>query len=248
MASGITNNPILPAPVGCPLSIEYTLELSDHLALDMFLFDTVIRKRLRFRLEFYGVNGLLWGTIGAATSGVLWWGLVKVLDPSVDPFTPRIAGYAGALIVFAATLITLLPSSFLHQRVRSANEKRFGQARRAQIRAGILRCPQRYRVVLMPEWFAETVEFHETGIAVEIAEHKETRVWWVAVTGIDMAQEHAFFSVKDKGYLILPRAAFADEASFRLFVDMARSYREAARVVPAPRPELSPPPDMRITH
>jgi hypothetical protein len=246
MASGITNNLILPAPVDCPLSVEYTLELSDHLALDMFRFDTLIRKSTRFRIEFYGTH-LVFGAAMAALAGVLLWGFVKALDRSVDPLIPRLAGYAGVLMVFAAVLIELLPNSISHKWVRAGNEKRFRQARRAQLQAGIIRHPQRYRVVLTPEWFTETSEFHETGIAVEITEHKETRVWWVAVTSIDVAKEHAFFHVKDKGYLILPRAAFADEACFRLFVDMARSYREAARTMPAPRPELSAPSDTRIT-
>jgi hypothetical protein len=246
MASGITNNPILSAPVDCPISVEYTLELADHLALDMFLFDTVIRKSTRFRIEFYGIR-LLSGAVWASMAALKLGGFVKAWDPSADPFTPRLAGFAGGLIVFAYVLIGLLPRSFLHKGVRSANEERFRQARRVQLQAGILRYPQRHRVVLTPEGFTETVEFHETGIAVEITEHRKTRVWWAAVVSVDATAEYAFFNVKDKGYLVLPRTAFVDEASFRVFVDMARSYREAARAIPTPRLELPAPQDTRIT-
>ena len=245
MASGITTTPLVSALAGLPLSVEYTLEVADRLALDMFLFDTVIRKRLRFRIKYYGTY-LLVGVVLGTIIGVLVWGLVKVWNRSVDPLPPLFAGCTSALGVFLTVLIGLFPGSSLHKVDRSAQEKRFRQVRRVQLRAGLLRYPQRCRVVLTPEWFTETVEFRETGIVVEINEHKETRVWWAAVTDIDIAAEHAFFTVKDKGWLILPRAAFVDEASFRVFVDTARSYRDAAYRTPAPVPQPLAARDTRI--
>jgi hypothetical protein len=226
MASGITNNPRLAPSVDDPLSVEYTLELSDHLALDMFLFDTVIRKSSRFRIKFFAAY-LLMGSILTIVSAVVWWGTTEVL------FTAPLAGYVGFLIVFAAGFGLLLPSGPLHQSVRSAQENRFKRARRLQLQFGLFRCPQHYRVVLAPEWFTETTDFRETGSAVEITERKETRVWWVAVASIDVVGEHAFFAVKDKGYLILPQAAFADKAIFGAFVEMARTHRETAQRAPA---------------
>jgi hypothetical protein len=227
MASSITDKPTLLATGHLPQSVEYTLELSDYSALDMFIFDTVIRKNPIFLIKSSGML-LLIGSISALVSGVLWWGSTS------DPFTARLAGYAGFLIVFVAVLSLMLPSSPLHKMVRSANEKRFKRARRAQLQFRIIRCPQRYRVILAPEWFTETTDFRETGIAVEITEHKETRAWWVAVTSIDVVGEHAFFTVKDKGYLILPQVAFADQASFLAFVEMARDYRDAALAKTSP--------------
>ncbi|HEY7311176.1 MAG TPA: YcxB family protein [Gemmataceae bacterium] len=245
MASGITTTPLVSALAGFPLSVEYTLEVADRLALDMFLYNTVIRKRWRFRIKYH-VTYLLVGVILGTILGVLVWSGVTIWNRSGDPVPALFAGCASGLGVFLAVLIGLLPGSSLHKIDRAAQEKRFRQVRHRQLRAGLLRYPQRCRVALTPEWFTETVEFRETGIAVEINEHKETRVWWTAVTGIDIAAEHAFFTVKDKGWLILPRAAFADEASFRAFVDTARSYRDAAHRAPAPVPPPLAAPDTRI--
>jgi hypothetical protein len=242
MASGITTTPIASALAGLLLSVEYTLEVADRLALDMFLFDTVIRKSWRFRIKYHASYLMIGAALGAIV-GVLVWGSMIIWNPSLEPFRPRLAGCLGALGMFTVVLIGLLPGSSLHQLDRSAQEKRFRRMRHAQLRAGVLRYPQRYHVALTPEWFTDIVEFRETGIAV----HQETRVWWVAVTSIDVAGEHAFFTVKNKGgYLILPRRAFADEASFLAFVDTARSYREAARLAPAPVAEQLAPRDTRI--
>lgn len=239
MASGITSNPSLSVPGGCPLAVEYTLELSDHLALDMFLYDKVLRKRVRFRIEFYG-SILLCSVTGALLAGFLSWSSILVLDQSADPFTARVAGYAGSVILFVAILSLMLPNSPLHKSVRTKNEKRFRRAKRLLLQHGMLRCPQRYRVVLTPEWFTETTDFYEKGIAVEITEHKEIRVWRVAVTSIDVAGENAFSAVKDKGWLNLPRKVFTSAADFHAFVELARSYREAALRATTPSREHLP--------
>ncbi len=115
------------------------------------------------------------------------------------------------------------------------------------MQASLIHPARRYRVELTPQGFTETTDHRETGIAVEINEHKETRVWWVAVGRIDVTDEHAFFTITDKGYLLLPRSAFATDASFRDFVDVARNYREAARLALAPPVELPRPQETRIT-
>lgn len=247
MASGITTTPLVSALAGLPLSVEYSLSLADYHALDMFRYD-VMRKSMRFQLKFYTV-WLIEGGAGAAIIGLMMWGVLKVLSSALQPIdahVPLRAGGGAALLAFSIVLIGMVPGSFLHRMVRNGNEKRFRQARRTQLRVGLLRYPQRYRVVLTPEGFTETVTYCETGIAIEINEQKETRVWWAAVTDIDIAAEHAFFTVKDKGWLILPRAAFADEASFRVFVDTARSYRGAPYRAPAPAPQSLAAPDTRI--
>ena len=238
MSSGITNDPTSRAPVKDSLVAEYTLSLSDHHALDMFVYDTVLCRAFAFRLRFYAKH-LLVGGVWSAFTALIVWGLVKALDAAGpllgrDPRVPLWLGCGSALFVFAIVLISLIPGCFQHRYTRNANSAHFWVARRAQVQVGVLRCPQQYRVVLTPEGFTETTMYRETGVVVEIAEHKETRVRWAAVTSIDATPEHAFFKVKDKGWLNLPQSAFADEASFHAFVDMARSYREAALLANAP--------------
>ncbi|HWG44299.1 MAG TPA: hypothetical protein VN688_16090 [Gemmataceae bacterium] len=249
MASSITNTLMTSSRMDYPLSVEYSLSLADHHALDMFRYDKILRKSARFRLKFYG-QCLLEGGVGAAIIGLMLWGLFKAIGsvlPLIDPLVPLRLGCGTALLYFLVILLGMIPDSFLHRKARKINDKRFWQARLAQLQAGLLRYPQCYRVVLTPEWFTETVSYQETNIAVAIIERKETRVWWTTVARIDVTAEHAFFIVRDKGNLVLPRTAFAEEATFLTFVDTARAYREAALLKSAPKRHLPPSPNTGIT-
>jgi hypothetical protein len=257
MSSGITNNPIAPAAPESQLAVEYTLSLSDHHALQMFEFDQVTRKSTRFQLRFYTIN-LLQGAALALFLGGMLWGLFFAIgtvasnyrkaEPEMDSWALlRYCFGFSAAAIFAIWGIGMIPGSFLHIGNRRLNAKLFWKALRLQLQAGILHYPSRYRVVVTSQGFTETVSYRETAVAVEITEHKETRVGWVAVTRIDIAGEHAFFYVKDKGWLILPRAAFASEVSFLAFVDTAGKYREAAQLAPAPSTQLRAAPETRLT-
>jgi hypothetical protein len=256
VASGITNHPKNLASLEGALAVEYTLRLSDHHALQMFQFDHIIRKSTPFRLRFYTIN-LLQGAAVALFVGGIPWGLLSAIGTLARHYRGAATGDSWALFrfcfgfaaasIFAIWGIGMIPGSFIHIRNRQRNSRLFWRALRLQLQAGILHYPSRYRVVLTSQGFTETVSYRETDVAMEITEHKETRVGWVAVTRIDIAGEHAFFCVKDKGWLILPRAAFESEVSFLAFVDTARKYREAAHLAPAPLTQLPVTPEARIT-
>jgi hypothetical protein len=114
--------------------------------------------------------------------------------------------------------------------------------------SGFFHTRRRDRVVLTETGFIETNDLQDDLVAgVEITDHKETRVAWSAVASIDVTDEYAFFTVTDRGYLILPRDVFADSESFRQFVDAARRYREGAGRDRATSSELPRPQDTRIT-
>lgn len=247
MASGITDNPMRPASADYPLSVEYTLELSDFDALDRFNYDRVLSRQLRFRIAFYAGH-LLFGAILAIFLGMI------VGAFSLHPRTEGPSSFLSylkaicitALSLFAIVLIGLLPKSFFHRIARATNLARLHRARRGQVILGVINTSRHYQVVMTAEWFTETTEYRDTDIAVEVSERKETRVWWSAVASIDVREERAFFTVTDKGYLILPQRAFRDKESFDQFIALARTFHEDARRDRAPVPE-PPPPDERIT-
>jgi hypothetical protein len=54
------------------------------------------------------------------------------------------------------------------------------------------------------------------------------RVAWPEVRDIAIADEHVFFAIGCRGYLILPRLAFKDTDEFAQFLEMVRNYRTAA--------------------
>ncbi len=90
MTTGIMNHSTGQPPSGNPLVIEYTLTLSDYHALDMFLYDNVLRKRARFRFEFYGTWLLQAAALGAVM-GLMVWGILKAegtVPSEVAPFLP----------------------------------------------------------------------------------------------------------------------------------------------------------------
>jgi len=130
----------------------------------------------------WAAAGLVSALVGAA---LIVWGLIKLLasvesPPRHDPRIPLWAGLGASPFVFALVLISVIPGHFKHRYARRTNSERFWLARRAQLQVGVLRCPQQYRVVLTPEGFTETTTYRETGVAVEISEHKVTRGWWAA--------------------------------------------------------------------
>lgn len=233
-------------------AVEYTLTLSDFHALDMFLFDTVLSKQLRFRLKFYGINTLL-GAFLPALCGLIVWGAAVILTSTNGPVEIGV-GCLAFLSILSPVLVGLLPGGYYDKKVRRVNEKRFWRHRERLLRVGLLKSKQTCRVLLTPEGFTETLVAHEKSDAVEITESKTTKVLWVAVSNIAVMEDYAFFTVENagvsfttQGFLVLPRLAFVNETSFREFVSRAQHYREAVFQTATAALPLRPPRDSRIT-
>ncbi|MHB1426091.1 MAG: hypothetical protein ACYC3I_23250 [Gemmataceae bacterium] len=233
MASNYTDDSLPQAESAGSLAVEYTLTVSDCHALDMFLFDTIVSKQLRFRVKFYARNALV-GAFVSILGGLLMWGMAIVVTSTNGPDQYAV-GCIVAFLSFAGVLIGFLPGSFIYKINRRLNEKRFWRHRRLMLQTGLLKAQQNCRVVLTPEGFTEALNSCEASDAVEITESKITKVSWLAVSSIDVTDEHAFFQIENTslsftkpGYLVLPRLAFDNEASFRAFVNTALSNREAA--------------------
>lgn len=252
MASDSTDDSPVLAESDDSLAVEYTLTLADSHALYMFQFDTILRKQMRFRLQFYAV-GVLKGVFLSALVGLLGWGVTVPLS-STNGRLEFALGCVGAFINLAVWLIGLIPGSFHHKSVRRWNEKRFWRALKQLRQMGIKPAEQSCRVVLTPEGFTETLESHEASDSIEITQSKVTKVAWLAVSRIEVTEKYAFFTVENanvsfssQGTLVLPRLAFDNEASFREFVDRALSYRDTPFQTATVSPKSPIPCDSRIT-
>jgi hypothetical protein len=209
-----------------PLAVEYRLFMEDHLALLMFVYDKA-RAEARRGVWFWVTRSLsLAGAIPA---------FVYALTARLLPEGPGTLLIALAVMGFVVVVLldTILPGGLLFAFFRPVHQGRMMLWIRAGRRVGLYNPRRRDRLVLTEEGFIESNDLEENAGGVENIEHKETRVRWSAVSSIDVTGEHAFFNVKDRGHLILPRFAFATEGSFRSFVDMARGYWEADRLAPA---------------
>lgn len=217
-SSAFTNEPIRPRGNDAALTAEYAFQLEDHLALTMFFYDknrAESRRGTRFWLRrVFPVASIVSAYTYASTVGLLperrWQSLLAL-------------GVLGCVV--AIVLDTLWPGGLFSGIRRSYHQGRMMQLIRAGRSVGLYNPRQWNRVILSEEGFIEHNDLREHAEGVEIIEHKETHVSWSAVTDIDLTDEHAFFSVKDKGWLILPRHAFAEEADFLAFVETARRYR-----------------------
>jgi hypothetical protein len=221
-------------------TIEFNLHLEDHLALYMFAYDTA--RAARRAARYWGGSFLQ-----AASSMAV---IVLYLTASVlNDERWRLIARIGVLMFLALYLLYYLePGRLFAGFTRSFYQRKMTRLLRDGQQGGLYSSKRRDRVVMTEHYFIETNDLQDTSTsAVEISEHKETRVEWSAVSSIDVTAEHAFFTVTDRGYLVLPRKAFADEASFLAFVDMALAYREAALLTPAPEVNLPPAPNTGIT-
>ncbi len=252
MASNSTQDCLSRAESDGSSAVEYSLYLSDYHALDMFLYDTILRKQVGFRLRFYVANALV-GAVISVLGGVLVRGAAIFLAGTSVPRASDIGGLA-ALLFFTVMLIGFLPGGFWHEAARRTYEERFWRHRHRLLRRGLQKSRQNCRVVMTAEGFTECLQSREASGEVEIMEGKLSKVSWLAVSSIDVTARHAFFRVEKAnlyfttpGYLILPRLAFDSEASFHGFVDRARVYRDAAYQEAATSFSSRTPRDTRIT-
>ncbi|HWG44298.1 MAG TPA: hypothetical protein VN688_16085 [Gemmataceae bacterium] len=244
MASdAFTNEPKRPTAKSGSLTVEYLLHPEDHLALFMFIYDKARAER-RSGARFWIKRILSLTSILAAYAYALGLGM-SMREPWQSLICLMVLGF----VVFCL-LDTFWPSGLFSGFFRSIHQKQMMQMIRNGMHMGLLFNPERQdRVVMTEQYFIESNDLREDipYPGVEITEHKETWVWWSAVSSIDVTEGYAFFTVTESGYLILPQTAFADEATFHAFVDTARDYREAALLTPAPRLSLPPSPNTGIT-
>lgn len=252
MSSGCTDDSRPQTANDSSFAIEYTLSLSDYHACYVFQYDTILIKQPSFRLRFYAA-GALKGVLMSVLVGLVIWGGTVPLS-STNSRLEFAFGCVGAFINLAFWLIGLIPGSFFHKSNRRWNEKRFWRTLQRQCQMGIKPAHQNCRVVLTTEGFTETLESRTASAAVELTESKRTKVDWLTVSSIELTDKYAFFTVENadvsftkQGFLILPRLAFVNEASFREFVNMARSYRDAAHRTATASLALPIPCDSRIT-
>lgn len=225
MASdAFTNNPGRPRGAADDSTIEYNLLLEDHLALFVFAHDRARAAR--------GSGGLVHGLCSMAVIALTL--ALSVLENERWRHLLSI----GLLLFLALYLLHYLHPGRLFDGVnRSFYEGRMRRLIQEDQRVGLYNPRRHDRVVMMADCFIETNDLYDDSTpGVALTEHRETRVNWSAVSRIDMLGEHAIFTVVERGYLILPRRAFADEASFLAFVERAKRYQEAAQKSPAALP------------
>jgi len=228
MASeAITNNPGRSSGASNESTIEFNLLLEDHLALFMFAYDTARAARRTARS---------WprGFLPAAFSMAV---IVLTLTLSVlENERWRLIFSCGLLLFLALYLLLYLePGRLFSGFTRSFYRGRMARLIRDNQQVGLYNPKRQDRVVMTVHDFIETNDLQDTSTAgVAITEHRETRVEWSAVSRIDNLGAQAIFTVTEKGYLVLPRRAFVDEASFLAFVERASSYCETARLALAP--------------
>lgn len=92
---------------------------------------------------------------------------------------------------------------------------------RAGLASGLIR-PDTYRTVFDATGFTESLS---PSAHAEYGEND--RVKWPEVRDIDIADEHVFFSIGSRRYLIVPRLAFKDTDELAHFLEMVRSCRTA---------------------
>ena len=72
-----------------------------------------------------------------------------------------------------------------------------------------------HRLVMTPEWIVDVNDFIER------------RIRWEAIERVDASDDHAFLYVGSNSALVVPRRAFPDDATFRHFVETARTHQKA---------------------
>jgi len=241
MASdAFTNNPGRSGETASAATIEFNLLIEDHLALSLYAYDTA-------RAARRGVGGYFAGVCGLAMMVLILTLMVLENERWRSILSDSLLGLLGLYL-----LLYLNPGRLFAGFRRSFYQGRITRLIRDNQRVGLYNSKRQDRVVMMADCFIEINDLHDTSASgVSLIEHRETRVQWSAVARIDVPGEHAIFTVVDggyvRGYLILPRRVFADEAAFLAFVEKAKSYHETAHRALAPVAEPFTSPDTRIT-
>jgi hypothetical protein len=221
MSEGITEGPARSGK--WPAEIRYEVDVEDHVALRLYLFHHGARLPA---LPF--VSGLLF----VAAVGVA---LLAGAGLSVSYYPPSIftslRGYFIGVCILAAVAIVLILVDFggvLHRLDLNRLTRHVRALQLQRVAQGDLRALVRAVVRLDDVGFTEvtTWDAGEPGFRQE--ERKETFAAWWLVNHVGVTEDHIFVQVRGKGFLIVPRDAFADEAGLRAFLDAVDGYRKAA--------------------
>jgi len=218
MSGDFTTSPGSSADTGRIEEIHYSLEPEDY--ADYMRFCTRRQPQAP------------WRQLGAYTfyCAVALTGFAASLLHSPDPLSPYFlpqsisqaihlgfAGYFFYVMVLNLLLITgLMPRRFFESRVET------------NYQTGLLKRGQRQRVWMTADEFVEVVESEQKdGDGVVIEGRTESRALWSAVERIDETKEYFFFKMAEKGYLVVPKRVFPDEAAARRYLETVESLREA---------------------
>jgi hypothetical protein len=232
MQSAVTDG----RPPAAGPQVEYVLDPGDFLDCAMFLWEKGRQRQLRDAGRgLVGCLVILAVIVGGAA--LLW------RTEHLGPLAFAGVAVAGTLIMIllGVEVVRIFFAAPLHRRLLRRHIE--------QMRAiGVVKDRRRDRVTFGPEGFTEVNEWRDDDGGVEVVERKETRVYWPAVACIDVAEEHAIFTVTGKGFLYVPKRAFPNEPAFLRFVRAADElWRAFLRGPRAAGPEMpAVPPDERL--
>jgi hypothetical protein len=221
MSDRITEQPSGPRVE--PLEIRYEIDTEDHVALKMYLYAHGTKLPT---LPFASATLLL-----AAVFLLVLAGVVFALS-FLGPFYAPLRGYAVVVGVVAVVALIFIIADFggvlyQHDLKQLAHHARSGI--RQRIAQGDVRTLVRAVVRLDAEGFTEVTTWNLGEPGFRQDERKETSASWWLVDHAGLTEEHVFLQVKGKGFLIVPRDAFADEVALRAFLDAVEGWRRAAR-------------------
>jgi hypothetical protein len=227
MNSGFSRQPIRPPPSPGGAEVEYVLDEEDYAECYRHLAAAAAARAGQRNVWLQFIPAAFLASLGVA-----------VLAFTVSARLRGIEGDGLWLMAFIALGLLAVAGWLVWQTCRVMYSRGRSAMRRAvqQRRvAGIVQPGRRDRAVLHPDGF---VEFNDGGVRVRA--NKSTEVSWSAVERIDTTGEHLIITVRAKGYLFVPRRAFADDGAFALFVETARRYEEFPRRLSAEGRPRSP--------
>jgi hypothetical protein len=133
------------------------------------------------------------------------------------------------LSVLAIVLILADIGGVLHRLDLNRLTRHVREVQIQRVAQGDLRALVRAVVRLDDVGFTEVTTWDAGEPGFRQDERKETFAAWWLVNHVGLTEEHVFVQVKGKGFLIVPRDAFADEAGLRAFLDAVERFRAAAR-------------------
>jgi hypothetical protein len=230
VSSGFTDKP-WSAKAVIEEEVTYTLTPEDFVTLYLFVYDKV--RPGRRASEFGQLPKLCVGSL--VTSLFFGWvsylvaGAVLTLLECPNPWVPAkyVGGFVG-LLTFLASSVVVAREVFFAGRERAAYRKLMIRSVREGQKGGTFRFPRRDRVVVTGEGFTEFNAYEDDSGGVTVTERRETDVSWHAVESIDITDDHLLVTVREKGWLIVPRRAFPDEQAFLRFAGTVHRFYGAA--------------------
>lgn len=216
MQTDITNEP---PHRGGDAEIDFALDPEDHVACRLFL-----RAKAGMDIRPVVVTPPGWRPWGMFYTAAGLLALAAFLGATHAPTHLLVFVILAAigLFFFAVTIWRHGPLQIARDPRRDVQEEVENLYKYGHVKIG-----RRDRVCMDAEGFTEFNEYRDGDMKVDVVERKETRVCWSEVGDIDVADQHALFHVVGKGYLFVPRRAFADGAAFQRFVETARQFRLA---------------------